>query len=120
MIFANGIAYNSTITGVLDPATSKLSAILQGTSNFTITVGANVTNIFAQGSLTAQISQITNGTAGTSTASRLDGTAALDIFNAVGIEGPVITSTVTFKVTGFQQNATYSVPPAFNLTNVGG
>jgi hypothetical protein len=132
VLFSSGAGYNMTITGVFDPSNSTLTAILDGVSNFTVTV--NITdpvtgtvtmemfNIFAEGGMTATIQapntkqQVTG--AGTAGALQITGKASLSLFSSVSLAtGPNITSTISFTVNGFQQNSTYSVP-TLSVTSV--
>jgi len=123
VIFSNGAGYNTTITGVFDPASDKLQAILEGVSNFQIitVVGTQqiTSNLFAQGSMTAKLeasnqksaTSSTSGSAGTATAQRLNGTGSVDLYGTLDANGsPIITQTLTFSVQGFQQSTTYAVP----------
>jgi hypothetical protein len=122
VLFVQGAGYNLTITGVFDPKTSQLSAILEGESNFQVILSSVVNgiitsttfNIQAEGSLTGVIKTPTGKSSvsgpGSANAARITGTAFIDTFTTVSINGPNVTGTVDFSVNGFQQSSTYMVP----------
>ena len=129
-LFVNGAAYNSTVTGVLDPASNTLSAIVEGVSSFSHVVaqcGNAVTVViyfYAQGNLTATLEAanpppglaVGNGP-GTAGAERLKGTSTIDLYQKLSAATgqPNVTNVVTYSVSGFQQTSTYTVP-AFQIT----
>ena len=141
VLFSSGAGFNLTIAGVLDPTTAKLSAIIEGVSNFTISevvpgtpaspgVPAGPSTILtlsetAEGALTATVEapndshvQVTGpGTAG---AIQINGKGDIQTFLDVGADGtPDINATVTFTVTGFQQTTTFSTPTLMLTTPSG-
>jgi hypothetical protein len=138
IVFIGGAGYNMTVTGVFDPKSSQVSAILQGSFSFTVQTGGTDTTTgtattttstltsFAEGSMVATVaapsmgnsnSALTGGgAADTATAERLTGSASLDLFANVGASGADVTSTASFTVNGFQQSATYMVPTLQNAS----
>jgi hypothetical protein len=133
VLFVQGAAYNATVTGVLDPESNTLSAIVEGISSFSqVVANAGVavtiaTYFYAQGNIIAtlepapQVRGLANSTGpGSAGAERLTGTSTIDLyqkFNAA--DGtPLVTNIVTYSVSGFQQTNTYSVP-AVNITPAG-
>lgn len=119
-IFLNGRVFNGTITGFADPASLKLSAIVDASTTFTITtvtmalpgpppVAAQVltqsVTASARGNLNAKIVRGNTGSAGTATATRLTGSSTLDIGNGqVTMAGAlIIAQTIIFTVVGAQQ-----------------
>jgi hypothetical protein len=106
VVFIDGIAFNGNMVGILDPKGSKLSAILDSTSNFDVINvlpdGSTINSkIFAQGSVNAVVKdEFSFGI-------RITGTASLDIFSSLNENGtPDISRTVLFQVDGFQQSTT--------------
>jgi hypothetical protein len=135
VLFAAGAGYPSFLNGVFDPESSTLTAIIEGqasvSSQVNVDAGVNPitgqpetttttteTQIFAQGSMTAQLQQapqikgsVVAAGPGTAGAERLNGTASVDLFSSTqGNGSPNITSTVKFTVTGFQQSSVFSTP----------
>jgi hypothetical protein len=121
VIFSNGAAYNSLINGVFDPASSTLSAIIEGdaaVASTSTSISGNQTGfgtfnqtattntlIFAQGNMMATLTPASvgkNRTAaqsqgpGTAGAERLNGTATVDLFSSVV---PPTTTSATGVVT---------------------
>ena len=113
LLFAGGQVYTGTIAASADPDTGKLQGVLQGTDEITInTVGTTGTTTTQTVDATADglINANIRATASTSsTSARLTGTAILEInygqVNAATFE-PIISQTITFAVSGFQQTAT--------------
>jgi hypothetical protein len=134
VLFSNGAGYNLTITGVLDPTTSKLTAIVEGESDFTVTtvffpppstvVGATpptgiiiTSNVQAEGTISATVEASQNNKIsvtgpGTAGAAQINGKGDIQTFLTVdsATGAPDITTTITFTVTGFQQSSTFTVP----------
>lgn len=124
VVFIDGTAYNGNIIAVADPNADTLDGIVEGTSNFQIqtvvqtSVDANGnpvftvqnSNIFAQGNLQTDISQLlvpTGLDALNTTGIIISGSAQLDLFSEVNADGtPNVTNTVTFSVDGVQQSST--------------
>lgn len=133
VVFSSGTSYTSVITGVFDPGSGVLNAIVEGTAPVTVTTfvlslagvsepEVDTTNIFAQGGITATFQSASGnhlvGGPGSAAATRLTGTASIDLFANTNANGaPIITNTIHFTVDGFQQSSTYSVPV---LTTLGG
>lgn len=122
VLYAGGAGYILDINGVVDPQSLQLSAIIEGISNFTVTVniaGVPTTfNIVAEGSLQATLSQPRGGHSAvtgpaTSSAAQLNGTGVVDTFSRISATppyAPVIDTVIKFSVQGFQESGTYSVP----------
>jgi hypothetical protein len=125
IVFVEGTAFNGAIIGVVDPGTGSFRAIIDAVSTYTIidTVVTGVdangnpivevveSNIFAQGSIDAQIVALGVPSPSTGTtppgSTRVVGTAAIDIFGSLEPDGtPDVTSTATFTVDGFKQSDT--------------
>ena len=127
IVFVRGTSFNGNIIGIADPGDCSISAIVDAVSTYTIqeTVQTGVdangnptfdvveSNLFAQGSLDAQIFALPGATSGPFTvapgSTRVTGTASLDIFGQINPDGtPDVTQTVTFTVDGFKQSDTVS------------
>jgi hypothetical protein len=124
IVFVEGTAFNGAIIGVVDPGTGSFRAIIDAVSTYTIidTVVTGVdangnpivevveSNIFAQGSIDAQIVALgVPSPLGVTPpgSTRVIGTAAIDIFGSLEEDGtPDVTSTATFTVDGFKQSDT--------------
>jgi hypothetical protein len=133
VLFVQGAAYNSTVTGVLDPSNNTLSAIVEGISSFSQVVASMgnavtiATYFYAQGNIIATLEQapevrgLANNTGpGSAGAERLTGTSTIDLYQTFNNNNgtPNVTSIVTYSVSGFQQTSTYSVP-AVNIAPAG-
>lgn len=114
-VFVNGAAFAGTISGVMDPKNGAFNGVIDATSTFQIQIVLPTvppttlnTNVFAQGNMEAEVSidnEPGNFSTLASTPSRIEGTAALDIFFQIAADGtPVITQTALFDVDGFKQS----------------
>lgn len=113
--FVNGAAFNGTIQGVLDPQQGQFNGVLDATSSFQVVVlvpngqggfTSQSYTVQASGSMDATV-EIGLGSAGTSGASRIHGSAALDVFFSILANGtPDVTQTVRFEVDGYKQSDT--------------
>ncbi len=127
LVFVNGTAFQGTITGVIDPGTGSLRAVVDATSTFTVTLPITVTSIVngvpvtttsvqqfpitAQGSIDATVRLDNSRNAfvtATGSPARIAGEATLDIFFRVDSTTgtPIITQTTGFIVDGFKQSDT--------------
>jgi hypothetical protein len=133
VLFADGAGYNLSINGTFDPQDSTLTAIIFGESNFLVsesipngfengveTFTTITFSIEAEGSMTGTVKAPTGNDAvtgpGTKNSASITGTAQIDTFTAVDLNGPIITGVINFTVTGFQQSATYSAPTLTPVT----
>ncbi len=112
ILFASGRVFGGTISASVDPDTAKLSGVLEGSYNFTITT-FNATGTAQTETITAQAVGLINAnikSTGVSsfTSARLTGTASLDV-NFGNIDAntlqPVVAQVITFNVSGFQQTS---------------
>lgn len=110
VLFASGRVFGGTISASVDPDTAKLSGVLNGTYDFTLT--------FFNAAGTAQTQQVEATAVGlinanirstgvtSFTTARLTGSASLEV-NYGQIDAttfaPIIAQTITFTVSGFQQ-----------------
>lgn len=121
-LFIQGGAYVGDLVGYVDPTSQKLSAIMSGSSTFTVAIPYFVTNgttttvtfkdysIAATGNLEATFSQGAQSN-GLGQTVNLNGTAAIVSFLDVDANGaPVPTATQNFIVSGTQQSG--SVQPS--------
>lgn len=135
VVFVNGAAFNGTITGLINPSTGVLRAIVDAVSSFVVvifvpqtTVANGVTTttqtrqsfpVSATGNIQASVrrqavGQSFSGTA--TTPARLTGTASLDIsLNVNGNGTPIVTNTAVFTVDGFKQSDTAGGATTFNI-----
>jgi hypothetical protein len=114
-VFVNGAAFAGTISGVMDPKNGSFSGVVDAQSTFQVSVlvptvppTVQAFDVFAQGTMEAEVtvdSTPSNFSTLASTPSRIEGTAALDIFFQIAADGtPVITQTAIFEVDGFKQS----------------
>lgn len=124
IVFVDGTAFNGTIIGVADPLDGQLRAIIDAVSTYVIQTPVQTgvdenglpvieiveSNIFAQGSIDAQIIAfgVPNSFGQTLPGStRVVGTASIDIFGELEDDGtPLVSNTATFTVDGFKQSDT--------------
>lgn len=123
-VFVDGVAYLGTITGVMDPKDGAFRGVIDAASTLQIQTPVQTTQIVngipvttttiqnsvisAQGSIEAIVAADIGANAfqtSTSSATRVEGTATIDIspgFDpATGT--PIVTQTVVFLVDGFKQ-----------------
>lgn len=128
ILFASGRVFGGTISASVDPDTAKLSGVLNGSYDFSITTFA------ADG--TAQTSDVSATAVGAINASiratgvssftsaRLTGTAVLDVnFGTIDPQTlqPVVAQSITFNVSGFQQtNVAQAASTISSLTTLTG
>ena len=115
VLFASGRIFGGNISASVDPDTAKLSGILNGSFNFSVTsfdatgtATADAVTASAVGSINANIRS--TGISSFTTA-RLTGTAFLEVnFGQVDANtfAPVIAQTISFTVSGFQQTSAAS------------
>ena len=136
VLFIDGAAFNASITGIIDPDTGTLSAVIDGLSTFvvvffipttTVVDGAAVTTftrttfpVFATGSLDARVIALGSGSGlgqvNTAFPSRVVGTASIDVFFTISDTGtPVVDRSATFEVDGFKQSDDSTAATAFNF-----
>ena len=113
VLFASGRVFGGTISASVDPDTAKLSGVLNGSYDFTITTfdatGAATANMVTASAVGLINANITATGVSSFTTARLTGTAALEInFGEIDTNtlAPVIAQTLTFTVSGFQQTNT--------------
>jgi hypothetical protein len=123
-LFINGTAFNGGITGIMDPKRGAFRGVINAASSITIQVPVSTTsivngvpvvtttiqnrNISAQGNMDAEVAPDTERNAFLTTASsatRIKGTAVVDIFVTIDptTGTPNVTQTTAFDVDGFKQ-----------------
>lgn len=114
-VFVNGAAFNGTITGVMDPKEGAFNGVIDAQSSFqvievipTVPPTTQAYDVFAQGSIEAEVSvdieQYRFSTL-SATPTRIEGTAALDIFYEIDTDGtPIVSDVAFYEVTGFKQS----------------
>lgn len=125
VVFVEGTGFTGSISGVIDPEDAQFNGVLNGVSVYQVvtqvptgvdnqgntTFTTQRTDVFAQGSVTAEISvndnvsssDLTSTVSGFNT-SRLTGSAGLDIFGSLNNDGtPNVSNTVHYEVDGFKQ-----------------
>ena len=131
-IFIDGGAYVGTIIGEVDPAAQTLSAILSGTSTFSVVVDTFIPNgmggftissvtfrISVTGTMKADFTQGANPALGVAN-QILTGTASVFTFGQINVDGsPDISATQDYLVNGVQQSGTVS-PTTITLTTASG
>jgi hypothetical protein len=126
IVFVRGTSFTGNIIGVVDPGDGSVSAIVDAVSTYQIQTQVQTgvddngnpifdivsSNLFAQGSLDAEIETTTVSSSPFTTvpgATRVNGTALLDLFGEINADGtPNITQTVSYTVDGFKQSDTVS------------
>lgn len=124
VVFVEGTSFNGNLTGVADPGDGSFQAIVDATSSYTISFPVDTngdgtidnvidTNVFAQGSIDAVIVSdfVTSNifTGPTPGATRVSGTAAIDVFYLLQDDGtPDVSNTAHYEVDGFKQSDTVS------------
>jgi hypothetical protein len=115
VMFSQGRVFTGTISGVADPGKAKLIGVLNATFNFTVTdnstIPPTVTNVTASanGNLKTTIRNVLSESALGVTATRLGGTATLDIDQGMVSKTnfePCITCFMVLRVSGFKQTNT--------------
>lgn len=122
VMFTQGRTFNGTIQGTGDPGDATIKAILTATFNYTLTFvttdasGAQTVNTRSvtasvNGSMNAGVTTSRSSSLLGTAATRLNGTAVLDIDEGqVAANGqPILTSVISLTVTGFKQSST---PPS--------
>jgi hypothetical protein len=125
-VFVNGAAFAGTINGVMDPKTGSFRGLIDAQSTFQVQLPVTTTqivggvpvaittlqpfNVFAQGSVDAEVSldnEVNLFTTSASSPTRIEGTAIIDVFFDIDVDGtPIITRSTTFSVDGFKQSDT--------------
>ncbi len=123
VVFIDGAAFNCLLTGVIDPLDGSFRGVIDGLSTFTVgifTPQTNVNNgvttttfvreefsVFASGNVDAEVFAGIGGVSSTGTPftpARITGTASIDVFFRINIDGtPQVSKTATFDVDGFRQ-----------------
>ena len=107
LLFADGVVFGGSISASVDPDSDKLSGILDGTFNFSVTDNealvptTTAVTATAVGMIAAKIS---SSGANAISAARLNGSANLEIgFGGFNSDfSPVVSRLITFTVSGFQ------------------
>ena len=144
LIFVDGVAFNGSLTGIIDPQDGTLKGVIDATSTFNVVSfipeitrnedGTTTTTftreefpVFAQGTIEAEVvfsqSSIsaTPTAGGTSTPARIEGTAAVDIFFSINNDGtPEVNKTARFEVDGFKQSDVVAGAASDNGFDFGG
>jgi hypothetical protein len=134
IVFSDGIGFNGTIDGIIDPADGELRAIVAAVSNFSIVnlvpngmggFTTVLTNIFAQGQIEAAVKLARGSTGsanpllGLNNPARLEGTATIDLFATIRNNGtPNIFKSVTYTVDGFKQTDDTSTTTDFTFGGI--
>jgi hypothetical protein len=123
VMFSQGRVFNGTIKGTADPNTATLKAVLSASFNFTLTSTTPCPAALPSctpSSSSEQVTAMANGNlradifapstvSGATTATRLKGTATLDISQGhvdLATLEPVVTCEMKLKVVGFKQSDT--------------
>ena len=125
LLFADGVVFGGSISASVDPDNGRLSGILSGTYNFSVTQDNGVTTTAtavtatAVGMLSAKISA--SGSHAVS-AARLNGTANLEVnFGQVNSDfTPVVQRIITFTVNGFQTTTATATASTLGTAGTGG
>ena len=124
LLFADGVVFGGTISASVDPDNAKLSGILDGAYNFSLTTfdaagdtQTTAVTATAVGMINAKISS-SGGHA--TTAARLNGSADLEIsFGEFSTSlSPIVNRVITFTVSGFQ--TTTSTATSSTIGTAGG
>ena len=107
LLFADGVVFGGTIAASVDPDSARLTGILNGQFNFTVSgvVGSTVATIPISASAVGMINaKVSSSSQRSATAARLNGSANLEIsFGGVNSDfSPEVDRVITFTVTGFQ------------------
>lgn len=119
VFFVNGDAYSGTITGVADPGLGTLVGIIDAQSNFILFDPNNPTvnfRIFAAGNLQTTITGNAPVTTINAGATRVDGTAAVNVSGG----GPGYDGAFTYTVTGYKQSDTATIITTITTGGGGG
>ncbi len=108
LLFADGVVFGGSISASVDPDNDKLSGILDGTYNFSVTsfdAAGDTTSTAVTATAVGMIAaKITASGANATSAARLTGSADLEVsFGGVNTDfSPVVERVITFTVSGFQ------------------
>jgi len=119
VMFAQGRVFNGTVSGTADPGTSRLRGVLSATFNFTLSekgkdkdgndiILTSEVTAMANGNLNTKIATTSSSTTSDVTATRLSGTATLDIshgFVDPGTLEPIVTCEMNLVANGFKQSS---------------
>lgn len=126
LLFVDGAPFAGTLTGIIDPDSAELDAVIDATSTFQVTVVVPTTTIVngvptttlttqnfsvsASGNMNAKVVPtgfFSSSTTVAVTPSRLDGDASVDIYFQINNDGtPDVSKTAVFQVQGFKQSDT--------------
>jgi hypothetical protein len=125
LMFVDGAPFSGILTGIIDPDSAELNAVIDATSTFQVTIIVPVVTVVngvptttfttqnfsvsASGNMNAKV--IPTGFFSTAnvavTPSRLEGDASVDIYFQINNDGtPDVSKTAVFEVQGFKQSDT--------------
>jgi len=121
VMFSQGRVFNGTINGTADPGRAKLKGVLSATFNFTLNTESRDSDgnpvilseqvtAMANGNLNTNIADVSSDAALGASATRLSGTATLDISQGFvnGDLSPLVSCEMALRVNGFKQSTSAS------------
>lgn len=110
LVFIAGAAFTGNLTGIIDPNTVKLTAVIDAISTYSAARRVNgiltYSAVFASGSIQAKLvaGKFNNSS---KVSLLLEGTADVAVYGAVRNDGsPIVSSTAKYTVSGFKQATT--------------